>query len=156
MLRQSNWWALHWIEISFFLPSVLNFNDFTYWKELRNNVQSQELGIWFDILSCINIINPRRQMRRFSFILVVLCTFFGKTSFAQLDSLGWGTHYPAVDERKIIETKWKYTYAIHLESNTTIHKAERFYDYFLHFRYNYSYQQYLNGRLTKGRVYSTQ
>jgi len=56
-----------------------------------------------------------------------------------------------VEERRLLESKWKYTYAIHLESNTTIHKAENFYEYFLYFRYNYTYQQYLNGRLTKGR-----
>ena len=49
-----------------------------------------------------------------------------------------------------METKWKYTYAIHLESNTIIHKAEDFYDYFIYFRYDYRYQQYLNGRTTKG------
>ena len=88
-------------------------------------------------------------MSRIVFISILLVLFVGKST-AQLDSLGWGTHYPAVDERKIIETKWKYTYAIHLESNTTIHKAEKFYDYFLYFRYNYTYQQYLNGRLSKG------
>lgn len=90
-------------------------------------------------------------MRGISFILSLLfsCLFCFKSA-AQSDSLGWGTHYLAVDERKIIETKWKYTYAIHLESNTTIHKAENFYDYFLYFRYNYTYQQFLNGRLTKG------
>ena len=88
-------------------------------------------------------------MRKFSFILILLALCTGNT-IAQSDTLGWGTHYPAVDERKIIETKWKYTYAIHLESNTTIHKAEQFYDYYLYFRYNYSYQQFLNGRTTKG------
>jgi len=59
--------------------------------------------------------------------------------------------FGAVEERRLLESKWKYTYAIHLESNTTIHKAENFYEYYLYFRYNYTYQQYLNGRLTKGK-----
>ena len=66
------------------------------------------------------------------------------------DSLGWGTRYAAVDERKLIETKWRYTYAIHLESNTIIHQAEENYDYYLHFRYDYTYNQYLNGQMSRG------
>ncbi len=69
---------------------------------------------------------------------------------AQRDSLGWGSLYPEVDERKLIETKWRYTYAVELESNTIIHKAESYYDYYLHFRYDYRYEQYLNGKMTRG------
>lgn len=68
----------------------------------------------------------------------------------QVDSLTWGTNYPAVDERKIIETKWRYTYALHLESNTIFHKAEKDYEYFLYFKYDYTYQQFLNGKFDKG------
>ena len=48
------------------------------------------------------------------------------------------------------ETKWKYTYALHLESNTIIHQAESFYEYFLYFRYNYQYQEFLNGKTKNG------
>lgn len=80
----------------------------------------------------------------------MLLVLVGGQLLAQQDSLGWGTNYPAVDERKIIETKWRYTYAIHVESNTIIHQAEDFYEYFLHFRYDYTYQQHLNGKLSKG------
>jgi hypothetical protein len=69
---------------------------------------------------------------------------------SQRDSARWGNLYPAPDERKIIETKWRYTYAIHLESNTIIHQAKDYYDYYLHFRYDYTYDEYLNGRLTRG------
>ena len=68
----------------------------------------------------------------------------------QVDSMTWGTSYPEVDERKIVETKWRYTYALHLESNTIFHKAEKDYEYFLYFRYDYTYQQFLNGTFDKG------
>lgn len=71
-------------------------------------------------------------------------------AFAQTNSAAWGSRYPAADERAIIETKWRYTYAIHLESNTIIHQAENFYDYYLHFKYNYTYEQYLNGTMSRG------
>lgn len=58
--------------------------------------------------------------------------------------------YFEIDERKIVETKWKYTYALHLESNTIIHQAEDKYEYFLYFRYNNTFEQYLNGKFTRG------
>ncbi len=69
---------------------------------------------------------------------------------AQIDSVAWGTHYPAVAERQIVETKWRYTYALHLESNTIIHQAKENYEYFLHFRYDYRFEQYLNGTMSRG------
>lgn len=87
---------------------------------------------------------------RYLLIFVFNCVLCLNVSEAQKDSLGWGTRYPAIDEREIIETKWRYTYAIHLESNTIIHQAENYYDYYLHFRYDYTYDEYLNGRLTRG------
>ena len=54
------------------------------------------------------------------------------------------------DERLLIESKWRYTYTLHAESNTIIHKAENNYDYYLYFRYDYSYQEFLNDRLSFG------
>ena len=85
----------------------------------------------------------------YTFLVLNICLF--SKSYAQVDdSLGWGTNYPAVAERMVAETKWRYTYAIHLESNTIIHQAEDFYDYYLYFRYDYTYEQYLNGQLTRG------
>lgn len=48
------------------------------------------------------------------------------------------------------ETKWKYTYALHLESNTIIHQAENFYDYYIYFRYDFIYEEFLNGKISKG------
>ncbi len=59
-------------------------------------------------------------------------------------------YYPKVDENRLIETKWKYTYALHVESNTTIHQAGDEYDFFIHFKYDYSYQQFLNGKMLRG------
>lgn len=72
----------------------------------------------------------------------------GNKIFAQVDTIVrplW-----AIDERKIIETKWRYTYALHLQSNTILHKADEHYDYYLNFKFDYTYEQYLNGEMTKG------
>ena len=55
-----------------------------------------------------------------------------------------------IDDRKLIGVKWKYTYALHVKSNTIVHQAETGYDYFIHFRYDYSYEQYLNGNFSRG------
>jgi len=71
-------------------------------------------------------------------------------SVAQKEKNNPDADYFTVDERKIIETKWKYTYALHLESNTIIHQAKNAYEYYLFFRYNYTFRQYLNGKFTSG------
>ncbi|MEM1320021.1 MAG: hypothetical protein AAGG75_07160 [Bacteroidota bacterium] len=91
-------------------------------------------------------------MRKHIFISLLVLLFGGpvKSIAQQVDSLLQMSKYPAPDERKLVETKWRYTYALHLESNTIIHQAETFYDYFLHFRYNYTFEQYLNGTMSRG------
>lgn len=76
-----------------------------------------------------------------------LVPFVGRAQ--EIDTLG-GNSFFSVDERKIVETKWRYTYAMHLESNTIIHQADEAYEYFLYFKYDYTYQQFLNGELDKG------
>ena len=78
--------------------------------------------------------------------VLVLLTGLCTALHAQEDASG----FFKVDDRFIVETKWKYTYTLHVESNTIIHKAESFYEFFLYFRYNYTYEQFLNGKLTKG------
>ena len=54
------------------------------------------------------------------------------------------------DERLFVESKWRYTYTLHAESNTIIHKADKNYDFYLYFRYDYTYQEFLNGKMTRG------
>lgn len=56
-----------------------------------------------------------------------------------------------IDENQLIESKWRYTYTMHLETNTIIHQAEDTYRHFLYFRYDSTYEQFLNGSLTDGR-----
>lgn len=58
--------------------------------------------------------------------------------------------YLRINEHLFINTKWKYTYTTHAESNTIIHKADEDYNYFVFFRYDYGFQTFLNGTLTGG------
>ncbi len=58
--------------------------------------------------------------------------------------------YPPINENLFVNTKWKYTYTTHAESNTVIHKADEDYEYFVFFKYDFGYQMYLNGTLTDG------
>jgi hypothetical protein len=58
--------------------------------------------------------------------------------------------YVQINEDDLIETKWRYTYTMHLETNTIIHQSEDTYQHFLYFRYDSTYEQYLNGSLTEG------
>ena len=70
--------------------------------------------------------------------------------FLQLSAQEAGAVFDAPDERLFVESKWRYTYTLHSESNTIIHKAEKGYEFFLYFRYDYTYQEFLNGKLTRG------
>lgn len=84
-------------------------------------------------------------MRRLIFFIATLANFFiiGK-GISQEAALSNRT------ERLLIESKWQYTYTLHAESNTIIHKAEGNYDFYLYFRYDYSYLEFLNDRLNQG------
>lgn len=85
-------------------------------------------------------------MRRLTFIFISLIAHFlfvGK-GISQEET----TSNPT--ERLFIESKWQYTYTLHAESNTIIHKAEGNYDYYLYFRYDYTYMEFLNDRLNLG------
>ena len=79
--------------------------------------------------------------------LPFLLLFFSVYAFAQQRG-DLGFFQP--DERLLIESKWRYTYTLHAESNTIIHKADNQYDYYLYFRYDYTYQEFLNDRLNQG------
>ncbi len=90
-------------------------------------------------------------MRFLSLILVVfIIALSSNTLIAQVSDSLSSTPYIKVDERQIVETKWRYTYALHLESNTIIHQADDAYKYFLYLRYDYTFQQYLNGEFNRG------
>ncbi len=58
--------------------------------------------------------------------------------------------YPSVNENDLIETKWKYTYTAHVETNNIVHKADAEYDYYLHLRHDYTFEDYLNGKKSEG------
>lgn len=89
-------------------------------------------------------------MKKSCLLLLVLLNTIFSISFAQSDDNAEEEVIVSRSERMIVESKWRYTYALHLESNTIIHQAEDFYDYYLHFRYDYIYEQYLNGEMSKG------
>ncbi len=55
-----------------------------------------------------------------------------------------------VEERQLIGTKWRYTYTLQVESNTSVHQADKEYQYFLFFKYDYTFEQYLHGKFSKG------
>lgn len=83
------------------------------------------------------------HLQRAFFFLALFISF---NAMAQKEGIG----FFQPDERLLIESKWRYTYTLHAESNTIIHKAENNYDYYLYFRYDYSYQEFLNDRLNIG------
>ena len=58
--------------------------------------------------------------------------------------------YPSVEERQLIGTKWQYTYTRHVESNTIVHQADKEYQYFIFFKYDFTFEQFLHGTFSKG------
>ena len=78
--------------------------------------------------------------------IIVVFTFL----IASAAAFGQKFGYPSVQERQIIGTKWRYAYTLHVESNATVHQADKTYQYFLFFKYDFTFEQFLHGKLTKG------
>jgi hypothetical protein len=84
------------------------------------------------------------------FKLLVIFLFLSKNSLVFSQTPANSNPLFSVDERIFIESKWKYTYTLQSESRTIVHQAEDRYDYFLYFKYDYTYEQFLNGKKSKG------
>lgn len=79
--------------------------------------------------------------------LVFLCSWLTSLVSAQISTdLG----YPPINENLFLNTRWKYTYTTHAETNTIIHKADKFYEHFIFYKYDYTYSIYLNGVFSGG------
>ncbi len=87
------------------------------------------------------------MLRQFIIFLFINCLYI--TMQAQTDSIPKRT-YPPVNENDLIETKWRYAFTEHVETNNIVHKADETYDYYLHLRHDYSFEHYLNGRNAEG------
>ncbi len=57
---------------------------------------------------------------------------------------------PLVKDYNLIGTKWKYAYTTQVASKTVVHRADDNYQFFLFFKYDFTYEQFLNGRFDKG------
>jgi hypothetical protein len=85
------------------------------------------------------VTHPPMNYRKYLFSVLLLCAFV-QTDIGQVAAI------KAIDDRLLVETKWKYTYTLHLESNTTVHQAVDAYQFFLYFKYDYTCKQFLNGK----------
>ncbi len=75
---------------------------------------------------------------------IVTFSFFHQVAIAQ-------NQVPlSFDNQSLLETKWRYAYMLHTESNTVIHKAVEEYNYFLYFKIDNTYEQFLNDVRAKG------
>ncbi len=83
------------------------------------------------------------------FLILTLFCLSGYEATAQTTT-DYASLYGPINEQHLIESKWRYEYTLHVESNTVIHKAENYYDFFLYLRYDYTYQEFLNGEFSRG------
>lgn len=55
-----------------------------------------------------------------------------------------------VKEDMLMNTSWRYRQTIHAATGESIHEASDDYQYFLHLKFDYTYENYLNGKKVKG------
>lgn len=79
-------------------------------------------------------------------LLVGLC--FSCIAFGQT---GAPKYQADIVDNDFYETKWQYQKTIHPASNTILHHAGQDYEYFLYFKFDYKYQNYLNGARIIGK-----
>lgn len=75
--------------------------------------------------------------------------FWSVSSFAQTTD-STAPVYASINENLFVNSQWKYTYTTHSQSNAIIHKADENYLYFVNFKYDYTYQLFLNDSLESG------
>jgi hypothetical protein len=80
---------------------------------------------------------------RLLYILVFVWMGVGLAVAQPKDTMpsGAGGYLP-IDENYIMETKWRYTYTTHTQTNTIIHRADNSYDYYVYFKYDHTYQNF--------------
>lgn len=86
----------------------------------------------------------------FNYWLLALLLCCSTEGWAQsVDSIPADSGYPAVNESKLANTKWKYAYTTHAESNTVLHKAENGYVYYLYLKFDNTLEHFINGKFMK-------
>lgn len=88
-------------------------------------------------------------MKRLIFLVISLLLLNVHFASAQEDNSSTRQFFVPFNDNYLVETKWMYTYTLHLESNTILHQADDAYQYYMYFKYNYTYQRFLNGELEK-------
>lgn len=83
------------------------------------------------------------------YMILFCCLIAAQTSYAQISDSN-ATVFEPINENLFVNTKWRYTYTTHAQSNTVIHKADESYHYFIFFKYDYVFQTHLNGKLIEG------
>ena len=89
---------------------------------------------------------PRLYLCARAWTTVALVTVGAVLAKAQTPAAKPGPIDSALIERTIVEAKWKYVYTLHVGSNTIIHEAGDAYDFYLYFRWDYTAEEFLNGR----------
>ena len=79
--------------------------------------------------------------------LLLIFALFSSFALAQLPA----SQYAAVQESRLMQTQWRYTYTTHAGSNTIIHKADADYRHYIFLKFDGSVQTYLHGRILHGK-----
>lgn len=103
-----------------------------------------------------NMKDYRHPMNRRLWQAILSCALVWTSVSSMAQVTDFDATFGPVDEQRLLETKWRYTYTLHLESNTVVHRADEQYDWYLYFRYDNTFWEYLNGKLRQGRWFVEQ
>jgi hypothetical protein len=59
-------------------------------------------------------------------------------------------NYPSINEDDLIDTRWQYIYATYTGSRTKVFPADENYNHYIWLKFDYTFEQYLNGQRTFG------
>lgn len=77
----------------------------------------------------------------FKITMLLLLILAGEQMLAQ--------QYPAIDEKQFLNTRWKFAYSAHVQSDEVVFRAEDGYEHFVWFKYDGTCHTFFNGNLTE-------
>ncbi len=86
---------------------------------------------------------------KFIGVFLLLC-FLGTTRGFSQPTIEAPKSYPAINESKLADTKWRYAYTTNAYSKTPIHVADENFSHYIWLKYDYNFEQVLNGQRSFG------
>ena len=94
--------------------------------------------------------NQRTLRLCFSLFCAILPFLYAVRLSAQPRDTTNARNYAAINENKLADTRWRYAYTTNTGSRTPIHAADENFSHYLWLKFDYTYEQVLNGKRSYG------